>query len=115
MRDRVLGAFDDPEFFPSIIDQFLRDIPRYLQSIQEACQRRDAQALRESAHTWKGSSNFIGAHQLAKHCSALERFGESGNVDGLDPYLSAFEAELQRVKMFLEMDNLQAQIETARG
>lgn len=53
---KSLGGEDDPEFFSTVMDQFLSDLPRHLTNIQQAIDHQDAEALMKASHTCKGSS-----------------------------------------------------------
>jgi len=57
---------DDPEFFITVIDQFLSDLPRHHEGIKQAVQRQDSEALVKTAHACKGSSRYMGALPLAE-------------------------------------------------
>ena len=70
-----LGGEDDPEFFITVIDQFLSDLPRHLEGIKQAVERQNSVALEKTAHACKGSSRSIGATLLAEISYALELMG----------------------------------------
>jgi CheY-like chemotaxis protein len=77
-----LGGDEDPEFFITVLDQFLTDLPRHLESIKQAVDHQDPEALVKAAHTCKGSSRSIGAISLAEVSYALEVMGREGTVEG---------------------------------
>ncbi len=77
---RTLGGMEDPEFFMSVIDQFLDDLPRHLEAIYQALDQHDAEALIKAAHTCKGSCRSIGAILLAEASYQLERHGREGDT-----------------------------------
>ncbi len=77
---RVLGGADDPDFLIEIIDQFLFDLPRHLDAIQQALEQEDTEALIKAAHTCKGSCRSIGASLLAEVSYRLETMGREGNT-----------------------------------
>jgi len=75
-----LGGEDDPEFFITVIDQFLSDLPRHLEGIKQAVERQNSVALEKTAHACKGSSRSIGATLLAEISYALELMGREGTM-----------------------------------
>ena len=77
---KSLGGEDDPEFFSTVVQQFLEDLPRHLENIQKAIHSQNAEALVKAAHTCKGSSGAIGAKALATISFDLELIGREGNM-----------------------------------
>jgi PAS domain S-box-containing protein len=59
-----------------LIDLFLRDTPKCIESMQAAIARSDAAALRESAHSLKGTASNLGARRLARACADLEKLAK---------------------------------------
>lgn len=81
----VLG--DD---FHLLVTTFLADSEHRLQALRAAIDAGDALALRETAHSFKGSSLNIGAVRLGEACRQLEALALDGvpadaraRVDGL--------------------------------
>ncbi len=72
---KKLAGEDDPDFFLTVIDQFLSDLPRYFEGLQQAIDRQDPEALIKTAHACKGSSSSIGALSLMEISYALELVG----------------------------------------
>jgi len=70
---RELEEPGQPDAAVELIDLFLRDTPVKIQSMQSAIGRSDAPALKESAHSLKGSASNLGARRLARFCAELER------------------------------------------
>ena len=77
---KILGGEDNPEFFLTVIEQFLLDLPRHLEGIKQAVERQDSEALVKTAHACKGSSRTIGATLLAEISYALELSGREGTM-----------------------------------
>ncbi|MDH4192526.1 MAG: Hpt domain-containing protein [Nitrospirota bacterium] len=78
---KALGGKDEPEFFTIMIDQFLADLPRHLESIKQAIDHYDPDALMKAAHACKGSCRSIGALSLAEVSCALELMGREGTLE----------------------------------
>ena len=79
---KTLGGDDDPEFFLTVVDQFLEDLPRHREGIRQALDQQNLEALVKSAHTCKGSSRSVGATALAEISYALELMGREGILEG---------------------------------
>ncbi len=76
---------DIPEF-RAIVEQFVDGLPRMLDEMQAAWQRRDFSTLRDQAHRLKGTGGTVGFPQFTAPASALQdRAGEGaeGEVEGL--------------------------------
>ena len=70
-----LGGEDDPEFFFTVVDQFLTDLPHHRENIKQAIDLEDPEALVKAAHSCKGPCQSIGATRLAEMSYALEMIG----------------------------------------
>jgi len=75
-----LGGEDDPEFFITVINQFLSDLPRHLEGIKQAIEQQGAENLVKTAHACKGSSRSIGATLLAETSYSLELMAREGRM-----------------------------------
>ncbi len=99
-----LGGEDDPEFFLSVMDQFLSDLTRHMEGIQEAIERGDAEALLKAAHACKGSCRTVGACSLAEVCYELELLGRQGTTPQGTTLLAKLHDEQQRVTLALTQE-----------
>ncbi|MBP1125419.1 MULTISPECIES: Hpt domain-containing protein [Pseudomonas] len=88
--------------YPRLLDTFLLDSEERVKALHMA--RGDAQALRQIAHSFKGSSGNLGAVRLALLCQRLEMasVGDLGTlVDQIDREFALvramYEGELRRV------------------
>ncbi len=77
-----LGGDEDPEFFLSVVDQFLADLPRHLDGIKQAIDEQDTTTLTKVAHACKGCCRSMGATLLAESSYTLEKMGRNGTVEG---------------------------------
>ena len=101
---RALGGADDPEFFRSVIEQFLEDVPRHVDSIFQAINNHDAEALLKAAHGFKGSCRNIGAKPLADLCLTLEELGRNGILERPSPIFDQLEIEAVRIQSALKAE-----------
>ena len=117
---KTLGGEDDPEFFITVIDQFLSDLPRHLEGIKQAVEIHDSEALVETAHACKGSSRSIGAILLAETSYTLELMGlivisAAGQLDDVDGIAVALLPEPARSWMLLAAVTSIAILRSARS
>jgi PAS domain S-box-containing protein len=96
-----LAGEDDPEFFLSLIDQFLQDIPTHVEAIQHAITNLNADSLMNAAQSFKGSARFMGADFLAEYCSSLEESGEQKSFEHTAQQWKLLQQELDRVKQYI--------------
>ncbi|GJL62468.1 MAG: hypothetical protein NPIRA04_11220 [Nitrospirales bacterium] len=101
---RALGGNDDPNFFASVIEQFLADIPRHLAGIRKAIDDHDAESLMKTAHAFKGSCRNVGAKPLADICFLLEQLGREGTTEGSIPIFTQLESEESLVQSVLQTE-----------
>ncbi len=87
--------------FTVLMKTYLNDSLARIQSIHDAIEQKDADALRKEAHSFKGSCGNIGAPRLADLCRQLEELGRSGGVDGQE-LLDAISIEFQTVKTLID-------------
>jgi signal transduction histidine kinase/DNA-binding response OmpR family regulator len=80
-----------------IVESFLAETPRRLETMRAAVAGGDGAALSFAAHTLKGSSAQLGAGRLAALGQDLEVKGASGLLHGAQETLDRLEAEFLRV------------------
>ena len=80
-RLRELQAPGEPDLAAELAAIFLADAPARLAAIHGAVRSGDAHALREAAHTLKGSATTFGALGVASVCRRLEDMGRGGGLD----------------------------------
>ncbi len=104
---KSLGDHEDPDFFITVVDQFLEDLPRHLKNIQQAIKQQDVASLIEAAHACKGSSRAIGAASLAEISYALESMGREGTIDTAAEKFERWLKEQDRTIHALEQERKQ--------
>ncbi len=105
---KALGGDEDPEFFLTLVNQFLEDLPRHLEGLQQAIELQDAEALVKAAHTCKGSSRSIGATCLADISYTLESMAREGTVDDANEKFTQWVQEQERTALALLEERNQA-------
>ncbi len=104
---QALGGPEDPDFFLTLVQQFLEDLPRHDAGIQQAIAQQDAEALTKAAHACKGACRAIGALPLAEVCYALEQLGRQGTTQDHQALLEKFQEEHHRVVEALNQQTAQ--------
>jgi HPt (histidine-containing phosphotransfer) domain-containing protein len=99
--DAVLGALresvgDDPEFLRELVDAFLEDAPKQLESLREAASSGDATTARRAAHTLKGNSLTFGARKLASLCQDAELAASADDLTAVLSRLDEIDGEWSR-------------------
>jgi CheY-like chemotaxis protein len=93
---RELQEDDGPDILAELIEMYLSDTPPRLGSLKEAIASGDANAVRELAHSVKGSSSNLGAQRMAQLCAQLEAYGKSGDLSDAGPVAQKLDAEFQK-------------------
>jgi HPt (histidine-containing phosphotransfer) domain-containing protein len=65
--------------------------------LREAVVDQGASETREAAHSLKGSSQYVGARQVATLSAALEQHARAGTLEGAAALLAELEGEFTRV------------------
>jgi two-component system, sensor histidine kinase and response regulator len=81
LRHRLDG---DELLLAEVVRMFLEDCPLRLVAIQAAVERRDADAIRTTAHALKGAAGNLGARALYEAASILERIGAESRLDAAE-------------------------------
>ena len=89
------------EEYALLMETFVNDSTMRLKAIKAAVAARDADAIRRSAHSFKGSAANMGAFRLTQLCKSLEELGASGGADGSDSLLKEMQLEYQQVALAL--------------
>ncbi|AFZ14842.1 multi-sensor hybrid histidine kinase [Crinalium epipsammum PCC 9333] len=87
-----------------LIDCYLEDAPKLLESINSAIATVNSTQLRHAAHTLKASSAALGATNLASLSHKLEILAQAGMMNSASESISQMEAEYNRVKVALERE-----------
>jgi len=98
-----------------LIDCYLEDAPKLLESIKSAIATVNATQLRHAAHTLKASSAALGATNLASLSHELEILAQAGMIAEAPAITSQMEAEYNRVKVALETEKQQRQLPHPQG
>ena len=81
----------------ALVEVFLADYARQLDSVESAAGQGDALALARGAHTLKGSAGALEAPEVAQDCQRLEDMGRSRDLAGLHLALERLRVDLGRL------------------
>lgn len=98
--DKTLGL-DANDLLDDLLPLFLEDAPRLLQQIEDGIATKQQTAVRQAAHTLKGSSGTMGMLTIAEQCAALEAQSSAGDFTSLPLTFSRLKAEYRRVAVAL--------------
>ncbi|HEX4632620.1 MAG TPA: response regulator [Gemmatimonadales bacterium] len=80
-----------------ILDTFLADAPKRMETLIAAMRAGDAAAVAKAAHAFKSASATIGAAGLARMLADIEHRGKAKTVDGLADLVEGARKETDRV------------------
>jgi len=85
---RELGGDDDPGLVGELIELFLEDAPKHLQSMVSSLESGDLEVMTRAAHTLKSSSANIGGLHLGDVCAAMENAARQEDLVGFRELIS---------------------------
>ncbi|BFM11745.1 hypothetical protein R50072_18980 [Simiduia litorea] len=88
--------------FSILLDTFFEDSKLRLDDLQSNILSNDAEALRRTAHSFKGSASNLGALALADLCMRAESLGAKKSLEGADSLVSQIKAEYLAVEILLK-------------
>lgn len=95
MLERLMG---DEELAATILQGFLADIPRQIQSLRGYLEAEDAPSAERQAHTIKGASANVGAEALRALTLEMEKAGQAGDLDSIKASLQELDAAFEEFK-----------------
>lgn len=100
---RQIAGQDSSSFLVEMIDCYLEDSPQLLQQMKTAVAQGDAKTLHRLAHSWKSSSDYLGATKLANLCRELEAIASTG-VANVHDKIQHLETEFVKVQVALQQE-----------
>jgi two-component system, sensor histidine kinase and response regulator len=96
--DSLLRSLDgNRELLREIAALFVDGCPGALERVREAVVARDAQALEQAAHSFKGSLGFLYAQRASEAAAALERIGREGDLQRAEDIFATLEREVAQL------------------
>lgn len=81
---------------------FLQEGPRQLQDVHTAVEAADATAIREAAHTLKGSVVIFGAGNAEAAALAVQLAADDGDLSRVDEAYATLNREMERLMREVE-------------
>ena len=95
-------ATRDDAYLNKLVELFMDDSERRLQTLGEALANQRPNELARAAHALKAGCLQIGATRMAQVCDALDLAGRTASLEGADALLKRLREEFQRVQDALE-------------
>ncbi len=87
--------------FTLLVHTFLQDSESRLKILNDLVAIPEADSLRRTAHSFKGSCSNVGAPLLASYCAELEKKGLNQDFTNLQSHLDKISKEYEQVKNLL--------------
>ncbi len=99
LDDQLIGELRElmEDDFTVLLDAYLAEAPVQRAAIEAAFEDRNAEELRRTAHSLKGSSANIGATLLADVCHRIEQSANQGEAEQLEILIKGLAREFDLV------------------
>nr|MBF0223011.1 response regulator [Desulfobulbaceae bacterium] len=99
--ERAIQEFEGQrEVVIEIIDEFLLDVRKQLETMTQAVAEGDLEIITREAHSIKGGARNITAEPMATAAAVLEDAGKSGEVENVGRALEKLEEEIDRFALY---------------
>lgn len=98
MLERLM---DDKELVTSILDEFLSDMPRQIETLRSYLDACDVAGAKRQTHTIKGSAANVGAQTLYAVAAEMEQAGRAGNLEGMTTRMNTLSAAYETFKQYV--------------
>ena len=98
LREVSMG---DPGFERVLLEAYLEESMALCAAIQEAIKAADGNALSHAAHSLKGSSANVGAEEVRRIATVLERVELDADPDAAAILSTNLRAQLERLREFV--------------
>jgi CheY-like chemotaxis protein/HPt (histidine-containing phosphotransfer) domain-containing protein len=99
--NRAVEEFEgDKELVLDLLNEFLENVKDQIETIRRGISVGDAEIVRKEAHSIKGGSANLTAHDLSNVSFELERIGQSGALEEGVMVLEKLENEFRRLETF---------------
>jgi HPt (histidine-containing phosphotransfer) domain-containing protein len=87
--------------YPMLLDTFIADSEERLRVLRKA---KDTAQIKETAHSFKGSSSNMGATRLAELCNELEQRAEQKKLAGIEKLVGEIDDEFAVIRPLYEAE-----------
>ncbi len=99
LRDRVDG---DEELMREVLAIYLEDTPTLLDTLRQALETKQTEAVAKAAHTLKGSSANIAAERLRSQAYQLEQQARAGDLNRAAALFETIQSEFQELEKIVK-------------
>jgi HPt (histidine-containing phosphotransfer) domain-containing protein len=92
----------DEELAQTIVEAFLDDLPRQIESLRAAVAAGDVPGAERRAHTIKGASANMGGERLRAVAFEMEKAARGGDVDALRGFMKEMEEQFDDLRKAME-------------
>jgi two-component system sensor histidine kinase/response regulator len=103
---RQLQTDTDSNLLKELIDLFLSESPKLINTIEQAIQTKDAKAIQFAAHRLKGSSAYLGVIRVCSLCSEIEEQSRDNRLEDLSNTILLLGTEYHRGLLALNHEKL---------
>ncbi|MEA2083206.1 MAG: response regulator [Thermodesulfobacteriota bacterium] len=97
--DEFLGKRD---VLIRVVGLFLEKVKSQIKTLHQAILDKDADVVRQEAHSIKGGAANLTANDLSRIARELELIGKSGQLEGSNKVLERFEKEYNRMQLYFD-------------
>jgi CheY-like chemotaxis protein len=97
-------AGEETKLVRDVIEQFLKDSPKRVETIFRAAKEENARELEKAAHALKGASGNIGAKALWAVCEKIEDLARSNELKEAAGPLGVLQEEFDKLRVDLEKE-----------
>jgi CheY-like chemotaxis protein/HPt (histidine-containing phosphotransfer) domain-containing protein len=95
LLDRLMG---DQELAEKIVEVFLDDIPKQIESLKKALDACDPETFHRVVHSIKGAAANVGGEALRELAAQVEKSCKEGNFESVSDRCSQIESQFSRLK-----------------
>lgn len=103
--DSVMSICDDEDVIKQVVEMFLKDSPKCLNSLAEAIKSANPKHIKMYAHSMKGASIQIGAKKLSDIALKLEHAGRDKDMEHVPAMFNELQDEYSKLTLFLSQPN----------
>ena len=99
--EKALKEFEnDKDFLTEVLEEFIRTVGEQIPKIRQALVSKDADTLKQEAHSIKGGAANLTARELSEAAGALEDIGKTAHFGDGPRAFEAFEQAYLRLKNY---------------
>ncbi|MEJ5989013.1 response regulator [Ramlibacter sp. PS3R-8] len=95
-----------PDLLARVINSYLVESPKLIQTLKQAADANDAHGIARSAHSLRSSSAYVGARVLSRYCEDIEASARRSDTEEARRIFAMLHAEHGRVQAALTAETL---------